>query len=249
MRRLRSRYVWKGMTNDIAGYIRTCHECQLARASLGSPAMVQESETCHMGQAWHVDLCGPFEVPPRPTPGAAKATTTKPRSFYVLVAVEAFSRWTELVVVPDKTPTSVTFAVYQAILCRHGLPERITTDRGGEFYTLFDDMCYDLHIEHRRTATRHPQSNGLAERAVQKVKRTLLALAEQQPSAWPRLLPKVQFTLNTNLHSSTGYTPYELVYGRPHAVPPDVARFRASGGPRAHNGFRIWCARRGNLRG
>ena len=35
----------------------------------------------------------------------------------------------------------------------------------------------------------------------------------------------MQFTLNTNLHSSTGYTPYELVYGRPHTVPPDLARF------------------------
>ena len=222
LRHLRPRYVWRGMTADIKEYVRTCHECQVARATMGAPTPVQESDQVHLGQAWHLDLCGPFEVPT-----GEKGPKGKPvvRAVYVMVAAEAFSRWTTLTVLADKSPISVVFAFYRAVLCRHGLPEWVTTDRGTEFCSVFDQMCHDLHIIHKRTATRHPQSNGLAERTVQKVKRAVEALADRQPSAVIRLIPRVQYVINTERHSSTGFAPYELMHGRTPRVSEDLARF------------------------
>ena len=227
-RQLKQRYTWRGMTQDIKEHLNSCHECQLARAHLSQPAPVKEADPVLFGQHWHMDLLGPFAIPvsPHDSHGKAKGQPApSPITYHVFVAVEALSRWTELVIIRDKTPESTTFAFYQSVMCRHGLPATITTDRGGEFASVFDGMCNNFHIVHRRTAPRHPQSNGIAERTVGKVKKTLYALANGQPSAWPRLLPRVQYLLNTTVHSSTGYTPYELIYGRTPVVSPDLSRF------------------------
>ena len=39
-------------------------------------------------------------------------------------------------------------------------------------------------------------------------------LLEQKTENWPALLPKIMFNLNTQKHSKTGYTPFQLMYNR-----------------------------------
>ena len=62
---------------------------------------------------------------------------------------------------------------------------------------------------------RHPQSQGLIEQSNGTMK-TMLAsmLLEQKTDDWPSLLPKIMFNLNTQKHSKTGFTPFQLMFNR-----------------------------------
>ena len=39
-------------------------------------------------------------------------------------------------------------------------------------------------------------------------------LLEEKTYKWPALLPKTMFNLNTQKHSKTGFTPFQLMYNR-----------------------------------
>ena len=39
-------------------------------------------------------------------------------------------------------------------------------------------------------------------------------LLEEKTDNWPSLLPKIMFNLNTQKHSKTGFTPFQLMHNR-----------------------------------
>ena len=80
-----------------------------------------------------------------------------------LVAVDAFSKWTEVKVM-STTTVSATLDVLREWFCVYGIPEQIVTDNGSQFtadaYKVFTQRN---GIRHVRSAPYHPASNGLAE--------------------------------------------------------------------------------------
>ena len=61
----------------------------------------------------------------------------------------------------------------------------------------------------------HPQSDGLAERMVQKMKNGLQkTLLTQHRDDWDLLLPYVAMGYRMTQQSSLGYSPYFLLFGR-----------------------------------
>ena len=64
-----------------------------------------------------------------------------------------------------------------------------------------------------KTTPYHPRSDGLVER----FNRTLLAMlamfVSQEHDNWDDLLPFMMLAYNTTVHTSTGFTPYRLVFG------------------------------------
>lgn len=169
-------------------------------------------------KVWHIDLSGPHRY---------VDASGRERQYYVLVQVESFTRWVELAIIPYKDPDSVAFGVYTSILCRHGIPDVIVSDRGSEFADTFHDACVRFQIAHIRTSAYNPRANGKAESQVGRLGRQLKRLAGEHPSAWPRLVPRVQFSMNTAVNTATKFTPFELVYGRPPAATQDLSRFLA----------------------
>lgn len=75
------------------------------------------------------------------------------------------------------TQTATSAAVIdelQTVFARFGLPETIVSDNGPCFAsTEFDSFLQSNGIKHFTSAPYHPASNGLAERAVQIVKKGL----------------------------------------------------------------------------
>ena len=67
--------------------------------------------------------------------------------------------------------------------------------------------------QHKVTSAYHPQTNSLDERLNQTLQRTLSKLVDEQHE-WDCYLPSVVFAYNTSRQSSTGYTPFELMYGQ-----------------------------------
>ena len=96
------------------------------------------------------------------------------------------------------------------------------TDGGTEFSGEFDDVLQKNFIDHRRTAPNHPQADGLAERAVQTIKRSLRKFCETSltPEAWDKALPWIMLGYNCSTQASTKMSPYFMLHARHPVIPP-----------------------------
>jgi hypothetical protein len=111
-------------------------------------------------------------------------------------------------------------------LGRFGASAEVVTDGGSEFKGEFDLQLRRSLIDHRVTSANHPQTDGLAERAVQTMKRALTKLCEAagQVKDWDLQLPWVCLGYRCSPQASTKLSPYQLLYARSPVVPPAVVQ-------------------------
>jgi transposase InsO family protein len=123
---------------------------------------------------------------------------------YVVVAVEYFSKWIEAKPLATITSAIVQKFFWQNIVCRFGVPKAITVDNGTQFdVETFKDFCDRIGTKIHFASERHPESNGLVERA-----NGILMTGK-----WPDELMKVVWSQNTTVSRSTGFTPFKLLFG------------------------------------
>ena len=59
----------------------------------------------------------------------------------------------------------------------------------------------------------HPQTDGATERANQSIGQILQVMIEPNQSDWVEKIPLMEFDINSNISSLTGFAPFELNYG------------------------------------
>lgn len=92
------------------------------------------------------------------------------RSFYI-VLVDDFSGFVEVAFLKDISTTTVVNEIKKCF-ARFGIPQTLITDNGRQFISdEFKKFTKDWGVKHVTSSPYHPQSNGLAERAVQTVKK------------------------------------------------------------------------------
>jgi hypothetical protein len=134
----------------------------------------------------------------------------------ILVVIDSFSRAVELFPLKAGDAESVAACLFD-VYHRYGRPVRVRCDRAKAFlksviYRFQKMMGVALHP----TLSYSPQQNGQCERANQEVMRHLRAMVISKPGAqkrWGLLTPAVRRILNNTVHSDTGCTPNELIYG------------------------------------
>nr|GEZ06285.1 reverse transcriptase domain-containing protein [Tanacetum cinerariifolium] len=85
---------------------------------------------------------------------------------FMIVAMDYFTKWIEAKAVATITDGQVKKFVWNNIVCRFGIPEEIISDNGKQFTdNPFKDWCDKLNITQHFASVKHPQSNGLVERA------------------------------------------------------------------------------------
>jgi transposase InsO family protein len=73
-----------------------------------------------------------------------------------------FTRWIEI---PDGKASTVAEALVNELVCRHGFPSMLLTDRGTNFTSaLFRGVSKLLGINKVFTTAEHPQTDAAAER-------------------------------------------------------------------------------------
>ena len=104
---------------------------------------------------------------------------------HVMVTIEHFSKWVEMVAIPSKESSETARMLRQYVKCRYGAPTQVLTDQGTEFRGEFQEMLDEALINHRRTSRDRPHADGLAERMVQTLKVALRKVCvEGKASAW-----------------------------------------------------------------
>ena len=74
----------------------------------------------------------------------------------------------------------------------------------------------------------HPKGNGQVENLHRTMKSVLTARAEEQPGHWDEQLDFCMMAYQSSLHSSTGHTPFELVFGHEMQLPLHVVMGQAN---------------------
>jgi transposase InsO family protein len=105
------------------------------------------------------------------------------------------------------------------------VPKAITMDNGTQFDAeSFKEFCEQISTKIRFASVRHPESNGLVERANNIIMTGIMKLIFNQPRGkWPDELIKVAWSHNTTISRSTGFTPFKLLFGD-EAITPEEAK-------------------------
>jgi hypothetical protein len=111
---------------------------------------------------------------------------------------------------------------------RFGVPNRIITDLGKAFNgSVFWDFCQDNLIDVYYSLVTHQRCNDQVERAnsmvLQALKDQIYDDASNYATRWLVELPHVIWGFRTQVSSTTGFSPFFLVYGSEAVLPTDVA--------------------------
>jgi hypothetical protein len=144
---------------------------------------------------------------------------------YVVVAVEYFSKWIEENPLAIITSATVQKFFWQNIVCRFGVPKAITVDNETQFDAeTFKTFCTQIGTKIHFASVRHPESNGLVERANGIIITGIMKSIFNQPRGkWPDELIKEVWNHTTVVSRSTGFTPFKLLFGD-EAITPEKAR-------------------------
>jgi hypothetical protein len=98
-------------------------------------------------------------------------------------------------------------------------------DNGTQFDAeTFKDFCDQIGMKIHFASVRHPESNGLVEKANGIIMTGIMKLIFNQPRGkWPDELIKVVWSHNTTISRSTGFTPFKLLFGDK-AITPEEAK-------------------------
>nr|GEY20920.1 reverse transcriptase domain-containing protein [Tanacetum cinerariifolium] len=101
------------------------------------------------------------------------------------------------------------------IVCRHGVPVSIISDRDSVFTSRFwETLQKALGTQLNLTTAYHPETDGQSERTIQTLEDMLRACAIDFRNSWDRHLPLVEFSYNNSYHASIKAAPFEALYGR-----------------------------------
>ena len=210
--RLAQRFFWPSMSREVAEYCRSCEACQ--KCSHRKPPRVPMIPLPTVDVPFSrvaMDLIGPL---PRSRAG----------NRYVLVLCDYATRYPEAVPMKNIDAENVAEELVQ-IFSRVGLPQEILTDQGANFTSrLLRELYRLLRVQAIRTSPYHPQTDGLVERFNQTLKSMLRKCASDEGKDWDKLVPFLLFAYREVPQESTGFSPFELVYGRDVRGPLDVLR-------------------------
>jgi len=202
---------WVGWRKDVKLFCQNCVPCNVYhRGAVPKQGNLQEMRVGEPFQRIHVDITG---VHPRSDNGM----------IYILTILCAFSKFAIAIPLPNKSATTVTQALMEHVILKYGTPLSIHSDMGKEFMnSVLQQLCDELGIHRSHTTPYHARGNGAVERWHRSLNAMLGKIVATHQTDWPSHLPFVVNAYNTTEHSSTGFTPYFLLYGREQRTPVDI---------------------------
>ena len=129
----------------------------------------------------------------------------------MLLITDVFTKWT--IAVPTKDETAQTVLVNE-LFFKFGVCKRLHSYQGKCFEAeIIQQLCKIHNIKKSRTTAYHLQGNSQCERFNRSLHNLLHALPPARKRKWPEYIKELVFSYNVTPHSSTGYSPYFMMYG------------------------------------
>lgn len=200
--RIKKYYYFSNMFSLVRAYIKQCVSCQRNK-SYGSNKIPMEITTTSTKpfEKIFLDIVGPLP------------TSTNGKNF-ILTIQDDLSKYSLAIPLQNQTTEVVAEKFVKHFICIFGTPLKILTDQGSNFMSsMFQDMCKLLRIKKLNTSAYHPQTNGALERSHKTLTEYLRNFVDTDSVNWDTWMPFAMFCYNTTPHSSSGYMPFELVFG------------------------------------
>ena len=221
LHRVRQRYYWAGMEDEVKCFVRSCLPCRLAKTpTTGRNGFLQSYQQFGPFDTVAIDIVE-FKSP---------LCRSRHGESMVLVVMDIFSRYLICVPLKSKDMKSVAAALIYRLFLPFGAPRRIVAD------SAFDTQQYRtlmsiLKVEVDYVSPYNSRSNP-AERYcgfVQRLLRTFVA-------EWPKRIKENQWFGNAfdyldfvvQAHNSSPYqdssiSPFEIIFGRAYLWPTDIS--------------------------
>ncbi|CAJ2655614.1 unnamed protein product [Trifolium pratense] len=208
---LRAGYYWPTMQQDAKDQVKKCDKCQRhGDMHLAPPRELKSLSSPWPFAWWGMDLLGPF-------------TKGLYQNRYLIVAVDYFTKWVEAEPLSDITSLRILRFFKRNVLARFGIPQVVVTDNGTQFTDKdFRAFLVALGTKQHFTSVEHPQTNGQAEAANRVILRGLRRRLDQNKKKWVEELDNVLWAYRTTPHSTTGETPFRMVYGTEAVIPVEI---------------------------
>jgi hypothetical protein len=146
---------------------------------------------------------------------------TSHRHNVILVIVDKLTKISHFISVRDTYDvTDVERVFVSEVICLHGIPKKIISDRDSRFTSMFlTSLQSALGTQLNLSIVYHPGTEGKTERVNQFMEDMLRMYVMDNQTHWEKYLPLVEFSYNNSFHSSIGRPPYETLYGRPCKTP------------------------------
>ncbi|WVZ93551.1 hypothetical protein U9M48_039522 [Paspalum notatum var. saurae] len=202
---LKERFWWYGMKRAVAEYVAVCDTCQRVKAEHQRPAgLLQPLKILEW--KWE-EISMDFIVG---LPMTQKGYNS------IWVVVDRLTKVTHFIPVNTTYSGARLAELYiSRIVCLHGVPKRIISDRGSQFTSHFWEQLHDsLDSKLRFSTAYHPQTGGQTERTNQILEDMLRVCAIQYGTSWDKSLPYAEFSYNNSYQASLKKSPFEALYGR-----------------------------------
>jgi transposase InsO family protein len=141
----------------------------------------------------------------------------------VLVAMDYFTKWTEVAPLKNMTHKEVIYFILEHIVHRFGIPQTLTTDQGLAFMShQVREFAESLKIKVLSSSSYYAQDNGQAESSNKTLIKLIKKKIEENPKRWHEVLSKALWAHRISKHSAIKVTPFELVYGKEVILPIEV---------------------------
>ncbi|XP_061590121.1 uncharacterized protein LOC133455211 [Cololabis saira] len=206
---VRTRFFWPKMAAAVQHKIKTCDRCIRRKALPEKAAPLVNIKATRPLELVCMDFL------------SLEPDTSNTKD--ILVLTDHFTKFAVAIPTPNQKAKTVAKCLWDNFIVYYGIPERLHTDQGPDFESrLIKELCEVSGIQKVRTTPYHPRGNP-----VERFNRTLLnmlgTLENKQKSKWREFVKPLVHAYNCTRNEVTGFTPYELMFGRSPRLPVDLA--------------------------
>lgn len=206
---VRSRFYWPRMASDVERKVKMCERCVRRKAPPDKAAPLVSIQTTRPLELVCMDF---LSLEP-------DSKNTKD----ILVITDHFTKYAVAIPTRDQKASTVARCLWEHFLVHYGFPERLHSDQGRDFEShTIRELCSLLGIRKVRTSPYHPRGNP-----VERYNRTLLSmlgtLKDREKTHWRDFVKPLTHAYNCTKNDVTGFSPYELMFGRQPRLPVDIA--------------------------
>ena len=198
---VQKRFWWPGSITDVDEYVRSCIRCQ-----------ARKTQPNKIHQPLH-----PSEPMDYPFQRIAMDVVKLPKSNgyeMLLVIVDYFTKWVEAFPIRNKSGETIANILLNEVFLRHTTPEYLHSDRGKEFTaSVVHELSKLASVYQTHTPAYTPRADGQVERQIRTLTDMLSTYHIEKGSWFPYLNPCL-CALRCSPHETTGFSPFEVLYGR-----------------------------------
>ena len=209
-----TQFHWPGILAEVKRFCASCDICQrtVAKGKVKKVPLERMPIVDVPFRKVAVDLIGPI------------APMSERGHRYILTIVDYATRYPEAVPLKNIETETVAEAMFE-VFTRVGVPGEVLSDQGAQFTSgLMKEVSRLLSLKQLVTTPYHAMCNGLVEKFNGTLKSILKKLCAERPRDWDKLIAPALFAYREAPQASTGFSPFELLYGRAVRGPIQILR-------------------------